>query len=153
MFAWDCVNDSDGTTHDGALSYLVLPKGGQISFRAFLQSAGLIPSLITINVAAQRGGAAHPRLQIGFLRGSSASFDAAMFDCPASWGLAARSFAIDPITGLPWDPGDLSTTEIAFQNEIGVNGNNQITLVSASIAYGETHNLIYTPEPVDQSLK
>lgn len=140
-----CVDDSDGTDHDSAATFLRLPKlipgvAGRVSFPFFLQWAGGLPSLVTVNIVAQRGGASHPRLQIGFLRGSSIAFSGTFFDPGVSWQLATFAFATDPITGLSWDPEDMPVTEVCVQNETNVFGNNDVTLISASVDYTEPHN-------------
>lgn len=134
------IDDSDGVTHDSAASYITLAKGARISFPFFLQWGGGIPSLVTVNLVAQRGGAAHPQMQIGFYRGATAAFDAVMFNPGAAWGLATRNFATDPFTGAAWDPDDMARTEVCVQNETGANGSNDVTLLSASVVYTGPHN-------------
>lgn len=138
---FEVVDDSAGTTHDSATTYLVLgrlllnPQAGRISFPVFLMSEGLIPVSLTVNVAAQRGGVAHPRLQIGFDRAGSVGFSASLFDPTASWSVASRTFSTNPITGQAWAAPDLDGLELCVQSESGIAGTNQITLVSGSIDY------------------
>lgn len=139
-FAYQVVDDSDSVTHDGASTYLTLPKGAAVSFPLFLQAEGLLPSSITINVGAQRGGPAHPRLQIGFYQAGLKVFDAVMFDTTASYTVSSRTFSANPLTGAAWSASDLVGLEACIQNEAGVNGNNDITLVSGSIDYLERKN-------------
>lgn len=147
---FEVVDDSSGTTHDSATTYLVLgrlllnPEAGRISFPVFEMSEGLNPVSLTVNVVAQRGGAVHPRLQIGFNRAGAQGFHGTMFDPPASWTLATRAFATNPITGSTWNAADLDGLELCVQSEFGVLGNNQITLVSGSIDYARG---VYLSEP------
>jgi len=145
-FAYQAVDDSDGTTHDSADSYITLPKlnlptgAGRVSFPLFLQAEGLIPVAITLNVGARRGGASHPQLQIGFSRGGIVGFDATKFNPGAGWSVASRTFSLNPITAAAWSESDLVALESCVQNEDGVNGNNDVTLVSGSIEYTGSHN-------------
>lgn len=139
-FAYQALDDSDGVTHDGALTYITILKNGAVSFPLFLQAEGLIPTSITINVVAKRGGAAHPRLQIGFYKGGLTAFDASMFDPTSSFTLTQRTFSTNPITGQPWSALDLIGLEVCVQDEIGVNGNNDVTLISGSLTYVQTTN-------------
>lgn len=146
-FGYQAVDDSDGVTHDSELTHLTLPKltspvaSGRVSFPLFLQAEGLVPTSITLNVVAQRGGALHPRLQIGFFKGGSVAFDASMFDPTASYTLAQRTFSTNPITGSPWSASSLIGLEACVQSEDGVNGNNDVTLVSGSMVYSPTTNV------------
>jgi len=152
-FGYQAVDDSDGVTHDSATTYLTLPKlnlalfQGRVSFPVFLQAEGLVPTSITINVVAQRGGALRPRLQIGFYQGGLVGFDASMFDPTASWSLAQRTFSTNPITGQPWSQSDLVGLEACVQNEAGAFGNNDITLISGSLTGAPLSNWAH-PEPV-----
>lgn len=144
-FAYQAVDDSDSTTHDSEATYFILPKNtglgpGIVTFPMFQQTNGILPSSITINVVATRGGASHPRIQIGFYRGGLTAFDGALFNPSASWDLAQRTFNTNPITGSPWSPSDLIGLEACIQNEAGVQGNNDITLVSGSLTYYPTTN-------------
>src|SRR5262249_44196240 len=99
QFGYDCVDDSDGTTHDSGATYVLLPKmiastgAGIASFPLFLGVAGATPSSIQINVVAQRNAASHPRMQIGLYRAGVTLLDGTFFDPPASWALATRTFS------------------------------------------------------------
>lgn len=144
VFGYQTIDDSDGTTHDSGTSFLRLPRiglfgvddAGTVSFPLFLQAEGLVPTSITLNVVAQKVGViSHPRIKIGFQRGGSTGFDATMFDPPASWSLAQRTFSTNPITGGPWSVSDLVGLEACLQSETGVAGNNDVTLVSGSMDY------------------
>lgn len=152
IFGYDCVDDSDGTTHDSAATYLVLPKlnlatmAGIVSFPLFDQVENIVPTSITINVVATQGGASHPRLQIGFQRGGTTAFSGSLFTTDATWAPAQRTFSVNPLTGQPWAPSDLVGLEACVQNEAGVNGNNDITLISGSITgYPLTNGLLVQP--------
>lgn len=143
-FAYQTADDSDGTTHDDAASYFTLDKfsastnQGIVSFPVFLQAEFQSIAQITVNVVARRGGAAHPRILIGFQRGGTTAFDATMFNPGASFSLSSRAFTLSPFTGLAWDAAELHGTELCVMSESGVNGNNDVTLVSASVDYDET---------------
>lgn len=149
-FGYLAVDDSDGVTHDGASTYLTLPRlaapNGRVSFPMFLQAEGLVPSSITLNVVARRGGASHPQIQIGFYRAGLTGFDAVAFDPGASFSLAQRTFSTNPITGLPWSASDLVGLEAMLQSENAA-GNNDVTLLSGSITYIENKSWrgIYAP--------
>jgi hypothetical protein len=142
--AWQAIDDSDSTTHDSAGSYIRLPRlvstGGIVSFPFFRGWAGALPMSITVNLVAQRVAATHPLISIGFVRGANFGFDATPFDAPASWALATRVFDNDPITGQEWDPNLLPMTEIVLQSAAFTLGNNDITLLSASVDYNPPHN-------------
>lgn len=150
-FGYQTIDDSDGTTHDSAATYLTLPKlnldteTGRVSFPIMLQAEGLLPDAITLNVVAQRGGALHPRIQIGFHKGGQVGFSGSLFDPTASWSLAQRTFSTNPITGSPWSASDLIGLEACVQNESGVNGNNDLTLVSGSLEYRPQTNAMAVP--------
>ena len=145
-FGYQAVDDSDSTTHDGANTTLNLAKGAAMSFPLFLQAEGFIPVSITLNVVARRGGAQHPRIQIGFYRGGLTGFDATMFDPTSSFTLAQRTFSTNPITGNPWSSSDLVGLEACVQNE-QVNGNNDVTLISGSLsAIILTNRLLHLPD-------
>jgi hypothetical protein len=142
-FAYQAVDDSDGTTHDSAETYFRLPRldpAGTVSFPFFRGWGGGIPSTVTVNVVAKRVAAAHPKIQIGFVRGGSFGFSGALFDTTATWDLATRAFITDPITGLAWDPELLPVTEVCLRSEALVVGNNDVTLVSAAVTYREPRN-------------
>jgi hypothetical protein len=153
--AWQAIDDSDTTTHDSASSYIRLPRliapGGTISFPFFRGWEGALPTSVTVNLVAQRVAATHPRISIGFVRGANFGFDPTPFDAPSSWGLAVRVFDNDPITGQEWNPDDLPNTEIVLQSAAFTPGNNDVTLLSASVDYSLPHN--YDPIlPMAESL-
>jgi hypothetical protein len=141
-YAYQAVDDSDGTTHDSEDSYFVLPRlaaspAGIVSFPFFLQWAGGRPTSIAVNVVAQRGGAAHPQIEIGFVRLGTFAFSGSLLDPGVSWTLATRTFTTDPITGAPWDAEDLRLTEVCLRSEALAIGSNDVTLVSVVAVYLE----------------
>lgn len=144
VLGFRAIDDSNGTTHDSDATYLTIPKlaspSGRVSFPFFLQWAGGIPSAVTVNVVARRGGAAHPRIQIGFTRSGAVAFSGSLLDPGSSWTLGSITFSTDPLTGLAWVPGNMPITEVCIQNENGVNGNNDVTLISASVDFAGPHN-------------
>jgi hypothetical protein len=153
-YAYQAVDDSEGTTHDSAATYFVLPRligsAGTVSFPFFRGWSGGRPTSITVNVVARRGGGAHPRIQIGFVRSTTFAFDATLFDAGAGFTLASPVFTIDPITGQAWDPEDLGATEVALRSEFGAIGSNDVTLVSVSpLVYREPHNHLDPGLPYD----
>jgi hypothetical protein len=140
-FAHECLDDSTDTTHDSATSYVTLgrlllnPQAGRISFPIMLMAEGLVPSSLTLNVAAMEGGVNNPDLQIGFARSGLVGFHATVFSPTASWSVVTRTFSTNPITGSAWDADDLIGLEACVQSFTGQTGNNDITLISGSIAY------------------
>ena len=139
VFGFDTVDDSDAVSHDAATSYLTLPQSKRVSFPVFLQAEGIRPQSLTVNVVAQRGGASHPLMRIGFLRGSQLGFDAVLFDPPATWTLAQRTFATNPITLAAWTVDDLLGLELCIENDSTV-GTNDVTLMSGSVTYSPLTN-------------
>jgi len=150
------VDDSSGTAHDGSASYFVLPRlvapAGMVSFPLFASVAGLTPTAIAINIVAQRGGASHPRIQVGFLRGAASGFDPTLIDAPASWTLFAYNFTTNPLTGLAWSAADLPGLEVLLQSEAFTLGSNQVTLVSGTLFYLEPHGFLGPAGPKNYSL-
>lgn len=156
-FGYQTIDDSDGTTHDSADTFLRLPKlslpAGRVSFPLFLQAEGLVPMSITINLVAQYVSViSHPRIQIGFQRSGIVGFSGSMFTTTASWSLAQRTFSTNPITGQTWSPEDLVGLEACIQSEDGVNGNNDVTLISGSIEYMGAHYWLVDPLPHGDAL-
>ena len=144
-FGYETVDDSAGTTHDSGTTYLTLPRfivatgSGRMSFPIMLQAGGLLPLSLTLNVAAIRGGASHPRLSIGFYRGGLTGFHASLFDPTASYTVATRTFTTDPLTGAAWTAEGLVGLEACIQSE-NVAGNNDVSLVSGGLSYAPMTN-------------
>jgi hypothetical protein len=148
-FAYQCIDDSNGTTHDSGatkinLGRLVLPAG-IISFPVMLMAEHMIPQSLTVNVAAVKVGATHPDLQIGFARGSATGFDPTAFTAGVSYSVATRTFSTNPITGLAWSAADLVGLEVCVQSMFGQVGSNDISLVSGSITYIAATNSYAVP--------
>lgn len=145
---FEVVDDSAGTSHDSAATYLTLrllnlsQAKGRISFPVFLQAEGLVANSITINVAARRGGVSHPLLDIGLARSGLTFFHASQFDTTADWTVESRSFTEDPWSGLPWTPEHLVGLEACVSSDVDYFGPgfNEITLVSAGIDYVGLHS-------------
>ncbi len=137
-FAWQAI----ASPFDGSTSYIVLPRligdAGKVSFPMFNQCEGMTPTLIAIDVWAQRGGASHPLINVGFQRAGTAAFHGTQVDAAASWAVTTLNFTTNPITGMAWDEGDLNGLEVMLQNDIGL-GSNQITLVAGTMTYQESH--------------
>ena len=155
--AYQCVDDSDTTSHDSGTSYILLPRllfeldgvtpaGGRMSFPIMYQCE-CIPESLTLNVGAREDAATNPALQIGFWRSGSAGFHAATFQPTASYGVASRTFSTDPITGAAWTVDGLLGLEACVQSASGTAGANRITLLSGSVAYTKVTNAV-RPEPV-----
>ena len=151
LSGYQAVDDSDGTSHDSAATYLRLPKlqltqgEGRVSFPVFLQAEGLIPVSLTVNVVARAaggGGGATPNMQIGILSGGVAAFHASLFDPVAGWALVQRTFSVNPATGAPWSAQDLVGLEVCVQNVNLENGSNDLTLVSGSMEYVPVTNAL-----------
>jgi len=140
-FAYECLDDSLGTTHDSGTTFVTLgrqllnPQAGRISFPIMLMAEGLVPDSLTLNVAAMEGGALNPDLQIGFARSGLVGFHATVFTPTASYSVVTRIFSTNPITGSAWDADDLIGLEACVQSFVGQNGNNDISLISGSITY------------------
>lgn len=138
---YEAVDDSDSTTHDSDTTKFTLPRyvqstgAGIVSFRMFDMAEHVIPSQVVLRVGAKRGGAAHPRLHIGFNKGGVTAFSASLFDPGASYSVVTRTFTTNPLTSAAWADGDLVNLEPCFQNEDGVSGSNDLTLVSGQVAY------------------
>lgn len=147
VFAWQAVDDSDGLTHDSDATRFKLPRAGQsftglgiASFPLFLQAEGLIPTSISINVAARRTGAGNPGILIGLSRGGSVSLDGTVFSPGVSYTVETRTFTVNPFTGAAWKASDLVGLEACVQSELGAfAGSNQVTLISGSIDYMGDH--------------
>lgn len=148
--AAEVVDDSDGTSHDSAATYLSmrllnLAQGnGRISFPVFRQADGIIPTSISVNVVARRGTVSHPDLEIGltYAQPAVAVFDPMLFTTDANWTLATRTFSSNPWSGAPWALADLAGLELCVSSEPSFfgPGTNEITLVSGTINYDEPHN-------------
>ena len=142
---YEAVNDSTGTTHDSGATSLRLGRlipatgSGRVSFPIMLQAGGLLPLSITLNVAAIRGGAAHPEILIGFYRGGVTGFHVTKFNPTASYTVATRTFTTDPMTGAAWTAEGLVGLEACIQSE-DVAGNNDVSLISGSVSYAPMTN-------------
>ena len=147
--AWECVDDSDTTTHDSGASRITLPRLnlaaglGRISFPIPLHGAvALTPVSFVVNVAAVRGGATHPEIAIGFYRSDGIGFSASLFNPGAAYSVATRTFTTDPITGAAWTESGLVGLEVCLQSETVAAGNNDISLISGSLTYhGPTNTM------------
>lgn len=144
---WKVLDDSEDASHDGDLSSMRLnrldlqPGSGRVSFPLFLQTGGLLPISILLRVAAKRGTAAHPRMQIGFARpGGALVFSGSLFTTLVDWSVTERTFSTNPFTSLAWQPSDLIGLESCLQNEAGVSGSNDVTLFNGSLDYTTRHN-------------
>ena len=134
-FAYQTVDDSDGTGHDSDATYLTITRQSpRVSFPLFLQAEGLLPLSITLNVGA-RGSGTHPRIRVGFYRSGLSGFSASLYTTTSGWTVAQTTFSTNPITGGPWAPSDLIGLEPLVQNETGINGANDVTLLSGSLTY------------------
>ena len=108
--AWQALDDSDGTSHDGDGSYIVLPRqilpAGRVSFRMFQGAEHLVPKSITLRVGAKKQSSS-PRMSIGFQRYGVEAYDVTKYTPGTNYSVATREFVFNPITGLPWADGDL----------------------------------------------
>jgi hypothetical protein len=145
-FAYQAVDDSDGTAHDSDTTYIRVAGAGLIfesprgraSFPLFLQAEGLIPISITLNVVTKRSGASNPEMELGFCRGGLFAFDLTTWMPGASYGLESRTFSLNPITGAAWLASDLVGLEACVGNVVGASvGTNRLTLLSGSMDYLE----------------
>lgn len=140
-FAYQCVDDSTDTTHDSGTTAITLgrlllnPQSGRMSFPIMIMAEHLIPESLTLTVAAIRGGATHPRLQIGFARGGLVAFSGSLFNPTASYTTATSTFATNPLTSAAWTEDDLVGLEACIQSETGITGNNDISLISGTMDY------------------
>jgi hypothetical protein len=138
-FAYQAIDDSALTTHDSAATYIRLPRllgeGGIVSFPFFKQWRGGRPTTVTVRVVAQRVAAAHPGIQIGFVRSGQFAFSGSLFSTGATWTLAVRAFPTDPLTGGAWDESLLAATEVCIKSEENIVGNNDVTLISCGVDY------------------
>lgn len=149
-FAYQCVDDSDGLTHDSDTTRFRLPRAGVsftgkgiVSFPLFLQAEGLRPTSIAINVAAKRTAAGNPNILIGFARAGLRVFDVTLMSPGATYTIETRTFNTNPFTGMAWTDSDLAGLEACIQSEEGASvGSNQVTLVSGSLTYVGTTNYV-----------
>ena len=151
-FGFEAVDDSAGTTHDGATTHITIDKANTVSFPMFYQAEGLQPVSITLNVAAQRGGATHPQLLIGFYRSGVTAFSGSLFNPTSSYTVTSRTFSVNPFTGAAWVVEDLVGLEACVKGETGVNGNNDVTLISGNIDYVARRSW-HWPEPQPKGLQ
>lgn len=144
-FAYQCIDDSTGTTHDSGTTRINLgrlllnPQGGRISFPIMLMAEHLIPDSLTLTIAAIKNGVNNPDLQIGFARGGLVGFHGTVFTPGASYSTATRSFPTNPITGSTWNADDLVGLEACVQSVVAMLGNNDISLLSGTLDYHEAH--------------
>src|SRR5262245_9565649 len=146
-FAYQAVDDSDGTTHDSNTTYIRLrnigPDTGTVSFVAFQGISGFLPRSVTINVAARRNAAGNPEIDIGLQRAGFFALSGSTFLPGASYAVESRTFGsngINPLTGAAWAVGDLVGVELCIVTEPGSAGSNRITLVSGSLDYAPLTN-------------
>ena len=148
-YAWQAVDDSDGTTHDSDTSYVVLPRQfleqGRMSFPMFRQcSPGQVIS-ITLNVAAKIESGS-PELRIGFYRSGTEAYDGTTFTPTGSYTVASRTFTTNPITGAAWTATDLVGLEAAVSMQTLVIGKARVTLISGSMVAAMPTNRLRRPD-------
>lgn len=148
-YAWQAVDDSDGTTHDSDSTYLVLPRGvlpqGIVSFPLFYQcDPGQILS-VTLNVAAKIDTNT-PEVQIGFHKGGSQAFHGTTFTPTGSYTVASRTFTTNPITGAAWVPTDIVGMEACVKMVVPLVAKARITLISGSMSAAMPTNRLRRPD-------
>ncbi|HKB07906.1 MAG TPA: hypothetical protein VKF61_06495 [Candidatus Polarisedimenticolia bacterium] len=146
-FAYQAVDDSDGTGHDSDATYVRLrnigPDTGTVSFVAFQGISGFLPQSITVNVVAKRNAGGNPEIDIGLQRAGTFALSGVTFLPGAGYTLESRIFGsngINPLTGAAWAVGDLVGVELCIVTEPGSAGSNRITLVSGSLDYAPLTN-------------
>lgn len=148
-FAWECVDDSDTTTHDSDTSYLEISGVGAnaVSF-PIMAMAECVPESIDINVAAKEpsGFGGGREMSIGFYRGGAVGFHGTTFTPTTSYTVATRTFATDPISGGAWTQDLLKGLEVCIRNTGGFAAINRISLISGTMTYTLATNWI-KPEP------
>jgi hypothetical protein len=158
-FAYQAIDDSDGTTHDSDTSYILLPRTGasftgpgRASFPLFLQAQGLIPTSITLNVVTKRNAGGNPEMELGFVRGGVFFFEATKWMPGASYALETRTFITNPFTGSAWTAADLVGLEGCVGNFAGASaGKNRMTLLSGSLTYVQTTNTLHRRDDVEMT--